>query len=78
MDANFGLVRKRNSGQSVHSPAQDVFFIGQEDAETFVAAYCTDRTKDKVGDNYVFINIFMMSVCIYDVSMYYCDAAINH
>ena len=50
MDANFGLVRKENSGQSVHPPTQeDVFFLPEKDAEAFVAAYCSDRTKDKVS-----------------------------
>jgi hypothetical protein len=50
MDANFGLVRKQNSGESVHAPRQEGdFFLPEKDVKTFVAAYSTDRTKDRVS-----------------------------
>jgi len=50
MDANFGLVRKQNSGESVHAPMQEGdFFLPEKDVKTFVAAYSTDRTKDRVS-----------------------------
>ena len=49
-DANFGLVRKQNSGQSLLPPKQEgSFFLSEQDVESFVQAYNTDRTKDKVS-----------------------------
>jgi hypothetical protein len=53
MDANFGLVRKQNSGQSVHAPKQEGdFFLSENDVRAFVTSYITDRTKDKVSCYY--------------------------
>ena len=51
MDANFGLVRKFNSGSSPRpSSAVDSFFLDNAEVNTFVDSYANDKQKDQVRD----------------------------
>lgn len=50
MDGNFGLVRKRQSGQSYQPPLfNDLYFVDSKQAEKFVNEYDNDKTSDKVS-----------------------------
>ena len=48
MDANFGLVRKKHSGQSATGPNMtDSFFMSSDEVENFVSTY-NNTARDKV------------------------------
>ena len=47
MDANFGLVRKKNVGKSrMGQKHGDTFFIDDEEVQAFVGQYQTSSGKD--------------------------------
>jgi hypothetical protein len=49
MDGNFGLVRKINSGQSFSSSLyKDVYFVEQDETDSFIQSYKNDNTGDRV------------------------------
>jgi len=50
MDANFGLVRKSNSGSSPMPPLyKDVYFLDGVETNNFVSSYGNDSAGDKVS-----------------------------
>jgi hypothetical protein len=49
MDANFGLVRKKNAGKSLSAAnCGSRFFISDEVVSTFVESYYDHNVKDEV------------------------------
>jgi len=49
MDANFGLVRKSNAGNSSIPPLyKDVYFLDGAETHNFVSSYGNDSAGDKV------------------------------
>ena len=49
MDANFGLIRKKNSGKSLDTYQHVSFFIDDDLVDNHVESYCDDGEKSGVS-----------------------------
>lgn len=71
MDANFGLVRKHNSGTSPRPLSLvDSYFIDSSDVDSFVNSYGSDSKKDKVSwrCNKLIVTFYMIAAMLITVN----------
>lgn len=76
LDGNFGLVRKKNSGNSYGPPVYGtVYFVSQDETDEFVASYNNDNAKDRVCTSFKTILAFMFGN--YDMTVHAHNAIVS-